>query len=337
MHKKGLILTREILLEAKDLKKYFPISRRAVVKAVENVSFSIRRGETLGLVGESGCGKTTTGRLLLHLLPPTSGEVYFKGEALSSLQGSQRRKLRREMQIVFQDPYSSLNPRMTIGSILSFPMRVHKLYQGQRRERVTELLKLVGMSGSDANRYPHEFSGGQLQRIGIARALAVDPIFIVADEPVSALDVSIQSQILNLFKELKEQLKLTYVFIAHDLSVVEFISDRIAVLYLGKIVELAPADQINRNALHPYTKSLVSAIPLPDPERERRKEKFKLEGDVPSPINPPLGCSFNTRCQWAVEKCRSEPAPELEEFEHGHWVRCWYVREILSDSLGQSR
>ena len=318
----------EILLDVIDLKKYFPISRRTVVKAVDGVSFSVRRGETLGVVGESGCGKTTTGRLLLNLIPPTSGKVYFDGQEICSLPAFELRKLRCKMQIVFQDPYSSLNPRMTIGSILSFPMRVHNLYQGRRHKRVDELLELVGMSPSDVNRYPHEFSGGQLQRIGIARALAVDPVFIVADEPVSSLDVSIQSQILNLFKDLKEKLTLTYVFIAHDLSAVEFISDRIAVLYLGKIVEFAPSGQLYKRAYHPYTKSLISAIPVPDPEIEKKKGKFKLEGEVPSPINPPLGCSFNTRCPWSIEKCCSEPPPKLEEFQDEYWVRCWRVHEI---------
>lgn len=311
----------ETLIEIKDLKKYFTLSKKMVVRAVDGVSFTVKKGETFGLVGESGCGKTTTGRLLLRLLPATSGEIYFEGRELASVPRSELRKLRRKMQIVFQDPYSSLNPRMTVGGILSFPMKVHNLYKRQRRKRVAELLELVGMSATDANRYPHEFSGGQLQRIGIARALAVDPDFILADEPVSALDVSIQSQILNLFKDLQERLHLTYVFIAHDLSVVEFISDHIGVLYVGKIVEFAPADQVYRNPCHPYTKSLIAAIPLPDPEREREKNTFRLEGEVPSPINPPAGCRFHTRCKEKRDICVREEPPYFQIADK-HYVAC---------------
>jgi oligopeptide/dipeptide ABC transporter ATP-binding protein len=311
----------ENLLEVKDAKKHFPLSRKTVVKAVDGVSFEVRRGETLGLVGESGCGKTTIGRIILHLLPPTSGKVYFEGKDLSSLPHAELRKTRRKMQIVFQDPYSSLNPRMTIGSILSFPMKVHNLYAKGRQRRTGELLEMVGLRGSDANRYPHEFSGGQLQRIGIARSLAVDPIFVVADEPVSSLDVSIQSQILNLFKELQEKLQLTYLFISHDLSVVEFISERIAVLYLGRIVELAPANQLYQKPYHPYTRSLISAIPLHDPLKERQKKRFRLEGEVPSPINPPSGCPFHPRCAEKMDVC-SRTAPRQVPIAGDHLVAC---------------
>lgn len=312
----------EDLIQAIHLKKYFALSKNAIVKAVDDLTFSVKRGETFGLVGESGCGKTTTGRLLLRLIEPTDGEIHFDGNELASLPKAELRKLRRKMQLVFQDPYSSLNPRMTIGSMISFPMKVHGLHAGKRQKRVKELLEMVGMRGSDANRYPHEFSGGQLQRIGIARTLAVDPLFLVADEPVSALDVSIQSQILNLFKDLQKQLGLTYIFIAHDLSVVEFISDRIAVLYLGKIVELAPAGKLYENPLHPYTRSLISAIPLPDPVRERQKEEFAmLKGEVPSPINPPSGCRFHPRCPERQNLCTNE-GPILKEMGNDHFVSC---------------
>lgn len=311
----------EVLISVEDLKKYFPLQRKTAVRAVDGLSFNVKKGETLGLVGESGCGKTTTGRLLLRLLFPTSGRIYFEGKELSSLRNHEMRKLRQKMQIVFQDPYSSLNPRMTIGSILSFPMRVHNLHRGNRQKRVSDLLQLVGMSALDANRYPHEFSGGQLQRIGIARALAVDPTFIVTDEPVSALDVSIQSQILNLLKELQTYLNLTYLFISHDLSVVEFISDRIAVLYLGKMVELAPAKQLYQNAHHPYTRSLIAAIPLPDPERERKKRTSKMEGEVPSPIAPPTGCRFHPRCSEKMDVCTKQE-PALFHVEPEHYVTC---------------
>lgn len=312
----------ETLIEAKDLTKYFFLSRKTVVKAVDGLTFSINRGETFGCVGESGCGKTTTGRLLLRLIQPTSGVIHYNRRNVLSLSSGEMRKLRREMQIVFQDPYSSLNPRMTIGSILSFPMGIHNLYQGKRHDRVRELLEMVGMRGSDANRYPHEFSGGQLQRIGIARALAVDPAFIVADEPVSSLDVSVQSQILNLFKELQNRLGLTYIFISHDLSVVQFISHRIAVLYLGKILEQAPADQLYSNPHHPYTESLIEAIPLPDPGREKKKEgRPILKGEVPSPINPPSGCRFHPRCSRKMEICALEEPPFFEVGKD-HTVAC---------------
>jgi len=311
------------LIEVKDLCKYFRVSRRQVLKAVDGVSFQIQKGEVLGLVGESGCGKTTVGRMILRLLKPTSGEVLFDGGNLYNLSKPELRRMRRKMQIVFQDPYSSLNPRMTIGNILAYPMRVQGLYDGERKERVTYLLERVGMRGSDINRYPHEFSGGQLQRIGIARTLCVDPDFIVADEPVSALDVSVQSQVLNLFKELQEEFNLTCLFIAHDLSVVEFISDRIAVVYLGEIVEMAPSDMLYKSHLHPYTKSLLSAIMLPDPKIERDKPPFSITGEASSPINPPPRCRFYSRCPKKKEICK-EKQPQLVEVEKEHYVSCFF-------------
>ncbi len=312
------------LMEVTELCKYFPVSRGRVLKAVDGVNFGIRKGEVLGLVGESGCGKTTIGRLILNLLPLTSGEVVFGGVKVHELSKDEMRRVRRRMQIVFQDPYASLNPRMTIGNILAFPMKVQGLYAGKRKERVTYLLERVGMRASDMNRYPHEFSGGQLQRIGIARALAVDPEFIVADEPVSALDISIQSQVLNLFKELQEEFHLTCLFIAHDLSVVEFISDRIAVLYLGKVVEMASSDALYESHQHPYTKSLLSAIPLPDPKIEQSKPPFSLTGETTSPINPPPGCRFYSRCPKKKEICK-EKQPQLVEVEKEHYVSCFFL------------
>lgn len=311
------------LIEVKELCKYFPVSRGRVLKAVDGVNFGIRKGEVLGLVGESGCGKTTIGRLILNLLPLTSGEIVFDSEKVHQLSKSEMRRMRRRMQIVFQDPYASLNPRMTIGNILTFPMEVQGLYSRERKERVIYLLERVGMRASDMNRYPHEFSGGQLQRIGIARALTVDPEFIVADEPVSALDVSIQSQVLNLFKELQEEFHLTCLFIAHDLSVVEFISDHIAVLYLGKIVEMAPSDVLYKSHFHPYTKGLLSAIPMPDPKIEKNKPAFSLSGETSSPINPPPGCRFYSRCPKKKEICK-EKQPHLEEVEKEHYVSCFF-------------
>jgi len=312
------------LVEVKDLCKYFPLSRGRVLKAVDGVNFGIRKGEVMGLVGESGCGKTTVGRLILNLLRLTSGDVVFDSVKLHQLRKDEMRRMRRRMQIVFQDPYASLNPRMTVGNILTFPMKVQELYGGEWKERAIYLLERVGMRTSDMNRYPHEFSGGQLQRIGIARALAVDPEFIVADEPVSALDVSIQSQVLNLFKELQEEFHLTCLFIAHDLSVVEFISDRIAVLYLGKIVELAPSQVLFRSHRHPYTKSLLSAIPLPDPMVEQNKPPFSLIGETTSPINPPLGCRFYTRCSSKKDICE-EKHPQLVEIAKDHYVACFQM------------
>ena len=310
------------LVEVRGLCKYFPLSRGRVLKAVDGVDFQIRKGEVLGLVGESGCGKTTIGRLILNLLPLTAGRVEFEGIHLNALPKDEMRRMRRKLQIVFQDPYASLNPRMTIGDILTFPMKVQGVYAGERLERVVRLLERVGMRASDMNRYPHEFSGGQLQRVGIARALVVDPEFIVADEPVSALDVSIQSQVLNLFKELQEDLQLTMLFIAHDLSAVEFISDRIAVVYLGKIVEIATSEVLYGASRHPYTESLLAAIPLPDPVIEQNKPAFSLTGEASSPIDPPPGCRFSSRCPDKREIC-TQQTPELVEIEKDHFVACF--------------
>jgi oligopeptide/dipeptide ABC transporter ATP-binding protein len=324
----------EPLLEVRDLKKYFPIRRglfsRVVgqVRAVDGVSFSIQPGEVLGLVGESGCGKTTTGRCVLRLIEPTAGSVRFEGREITTLKPGEMRRLRREMQIVFQDPYSSLNPRLTIGSMLSEPLAIHGLARGaQARERVAELLTLVGLSPDHARRYPHEFSGGQRQRIGVARALAVGPKLIVADEPVSALDVSIQAQIINLLRELQQRMKLTYLFVAHDLSVVEYISDRVAVMYLGRIAELASRDALYQKPAHPYTQSLLSAIPVPDPDRKR--QRIVLSGDVPSPARPPSGCHFHPRCFMAQARCASEE-PLLREVAPGHWAACHFAEQAMA-------
>ncbi|MDR5710507.1 MAG: ABC transporter ATP-binding protein [Armatimonadota bacterium] len=315
------------ILEVRNLVKHFPVTKgflfqrqTGVVRAVDGVSFTVREGETLGLVGESGCGKTTLGRVVLRLLEPTSGEAFFQGRNIFQLNREELRRLRRDMQIIFQDPYSSLNPRMTVGDIVGEPLEIHRLARGRERiRRVQELLEIVGLSPYHINRYPHEFSGGQRQRIGIARALAVNPKFVICDEPVSALDVSIQAQIINLLQELQREFRLTYLFIAHDLSVVKHISDRIAVMYLGKIVELAPADELFANPQHPYTEALLSAVPIPDPEI--RRERILLPGDVPSPVNPPSGCRFHTRCMYAVDRCSVEE-PRLEEVSPGHWVAC---------------
>lgn len=312
----------ENLVKVDNLKKHFQIDRHRTLKAVDEVSFTIRKGEVLGLVGESGCGKTTVGRLLLHLLAPTAGQVYFDGTDLYALSSDEMRRIRRRMQIIFQDPYSSLNPRMTIGSILTFPMKVQGLHAGRELQRAVYLLDRVGLDKSAINRYPHEFSGGQLQRVGIARTLTVEPDFIVADEPVSALDVSIQSQVLNLFKELQEEFHLTCLFISHDLSVVEFISDRIAVLYMGKIAEIAPADVLFQSCRHPYTESLFSAILQPDPEVEQSKPPFTLTGEITSPINPPAGCRFYSRCPKRMDVCRDN-APPMIEVGTDHGVACW--------------
>ncbi len=312
------------LAALQDLCKYFPLSKAKTLKAVDGVTLGIRKGEVFGLVGESGCGKTTVGRLTLRLLEPTSGKVLFDGIDLFKLPKSKLRQMRRRMQIVFQDPYSSLNPRMTVGNALTFPLEVQGLFPKERRDRVLHLLDRVGLKPSDINRYPHEFSGGQLQRIGIAKALILQPEFVVADEPVSALDVSIQSQVLNLFKELQEEFRLTCLFISHDLSVVEFISDRIAVLYMGKIVETAPSSVFYRSHQHPYSKSLLSAIMVPDPRVEKTKPAFFLTGEIPSPINPPPGCRFYSRCPVSQEVCR-EADPDLVEIAPDHWVACFLV------------
>ena len=319
--------TNGVLVEVRDLKKHFPIrggvlSRVvASVKAVDGVSFAIRRGEVLGLVGESWSGKTTVGRTLLRLIEPTGGRIFFDGQDITELPREKLRPFRRRMQIIFQDPFSSLNPRMTVGDIIAEPLLIHGIGKTpkERTERVAELLKLVGLSPDHMRRYPHEFSGGQRQRIGIARALAVAPEFIVADEPVSALDVSIQAQVVNLLQDLKEELGLTLLFIAHDLAVVEYISDRVAVMYLGKVMELAPARELYRNPKHPYTEALLSAVPIPDPTVKR--ERIVLQGDIPSPINPPSGCVFRTRCRYALPEC-AQVEPELKEVAQGHYKAC---------------
>ncbi len=347
------------LLEVQDLKMYFPVTaglllkrKVADIKAVDGITFAVREGETLGLVGESGCGKSTTGRAILQLYRPTAGQVFMSPPQytshiggsteegaepppplavasegavdLTTLSGRNLRAYRRQMQMIFQDPYASLNPRMSVGSIVSEPMVIHGLQRGRRKERVRELLETVGLNPYFASRYPHEFSGGQRQRIGIARALAVEPAFIVCDEPVSALDVSIQAQIINLLEDLQSDFGLTYLFIAHDLSVVRHISHRIAVMYLGKIVELAQSDQLYENPLHPYTQALISAVPIPDPALERRRERLILTGDVPNPIAPPPGCNFHTRCPIAIDICREED-PEWREIVDDHFVRCHRV------------
>lgn len=310
------------LLEIRNLHKYFPIGRSSQLKAVDDVSLTIERGEVLGLVGESGCGKTTLGRVVLNLQPATSGEVIFDGVDVLSLDKEKMRRMRRRMQIVFQDPFSSINPRMTIGAALTFPMKVQGLHPGREEERAAELLSRVGLDRSVMNRYPHEFSGGQLQRIGIARALALDPDFIVADEPVSALDVSIQSQVLNLFKGLQEEFRLTYLFISHDLSVVEFISDRVAVLYMGRLAEVAPAEDLFRDPRHPYTQSLLAAILHPDPELEKSKPPLGLRGEISTPIDPPPGCRFYGRCPKRMDICRNQNPP-MAQIGPRHTAACW--------------
>ncbi len=320
---------RKKLLEVNDLQMHFPLTQGIIfqrqvgaVKAVDGVSFEVYEGETLGLVGESGCGKSTTGRAILQLYKPTAGEVKFDGQDLVKLDGGAMRRMRRHLQMIFQDPYASLNPRMTVGSIISEPMQIHNLVpKNQRNQRVQELLETVGLNPYFANRYPHEFSGGQRQRIGVARALAANPQFIVADEPVSALDVSIQAQIINLLEELQQEFNLTYLFIAHDLSVVKHISDRVAVMYLGKIAELADRNAIYDDPLHPYTKALLSAVPIPDPVIEKKRERIILTGDVPSPINPPSGCVFHTRCPYVMDVCR-KVAPNFVDQGGGHYVAC---------------
>ena len=319
------------LVEVKNLKEYFDINmgffRSKPLKAVDDVSFTINKGETLGLVGESGCGKTTVGRTILHLYKPTAGEVIFDGKPIKTKQDIQ--EFRKKATMVFQDPYSSLNPRMTVSDIVGEPLDVHKLYSSkqERQERILELMGYVGLNSEHASRYAHEFSGGQRQRIGIARALAVNPEFIVCDEPVSALDVSIQAQVINMFDDLQEKLGLTYLFIAHDLLVVRHISDRIAVMYLGKMVELAEANEIYNHPLHPYSQSLLSAVPVPDPKIARANQRIALSGDIPSPLNAPSGCPFRTRCRYATDAC-AQSMPPFEEVAPGHFVACHRVKEI---------
>ena len=321
----------DTILSVTDLKMHFPIMRGIVfqrqvgaIKAVDGLSFDLYRGETLGMVGESGCGKSTTGRAILQLYRPTGGDVVFEGVNLVETKGESLRKMRSRMQMIFQDPYASLNPRMTVGSIIGEPLEVHSIGENKkdRQERVQELLKKVGLNPYFINRYPHEFSGGQRQRIGIARALAVNPSFIVCDEPISALDVSIQAQVINLLEDLQQELGLTYLFIAHDLSVVRHISSRIAVMYLGKIVELAQRDELYEKPMHPYTQALLSAVPIPDPAIELHRQRIILEGDVPSPANPPKGCHFSTRCPKVMDVCRQEEPP-FKDYGGGHYAACF--------------
>lgn len=321
----------EVLLSVRDLKKYFPIMkgmlRRQVgaVKAVDGVSFDVYHGETLGLVGESGSGKSTTGRTILQLERATAGSVIFEGKELTVLKGEELREIRPRMQMVFQDPHASLNPRMTVGSIIGEPIKEHNEARGdERQQRIDELLSLVGLEPKHANRYPHEFSGGQRQRIGIARAIALNPDFIICDEPIAALDVSIQAQVVNLLENLQDVLGLTYLFISHDLSMVRHIADRVAVMYLGKIMELATVGELYTNPKHPYTKALLSAVPVPDPEIEATRRRVILAGDIPSPANPPPGCVFSTRCPIAQERCTRE-VPEYRELTSGQWVACHYA------------
>lgn len=318
------------LVEVQNLKQYFPISsglfKKKYIKAVDDVSFYIDKGETLGLVGESGCGKTTTGRSLLRLYEPTGGKIFYNGEEITH---ADMMPYRRKMQIVFQDPYASLNPRMTVGDIVGEPIDIHKLAgsKQERKDRIISMLETVGLNSEHANRYPHEFSGGQRQRIGIARALSVDPEFIVCDEPVSALDVSIQAQVVNMFEELQDEMGLTYLFIAHDLSVVKHISNRIGVMYLGKLVELADSYELVFHSVHPYTRSLISAIPIPDPNTSRTKKRIILEGDVPSPLNPPSGCHFRTRCPYADDIC-AKVEPEFREVGNKHFAACHHLDKV---------
>ena len=319
-------MTEEILVQAEHICKYFKVSGGRMLHAVEDVSLTIHRGETLGLVGESGCGKSTLGRTMMGIYNPTKGKLIYSGKEVDLTSKRQRFDFAKKAQIIFQDPYASLDPRMTVGSIIAEGMEIHHMYDAAgRQKRVEELLDIVGLNREHANRFPHEFSGGQRQRIGIARALAIEPEFIVCDEPISALDVSIQAQVINLLHELQVKMGLTYLFIAHDLNIVKYISDRIAVMYLGSVVELAPSDELYANTLHPYSKALLSAVPIPDPEKEAQKKRQIIEGDVPSPINKPKGCAFSSRCPLACDACR-QSVPQLKEAAPGHFVACHLVK-----------
>lgn len=332
------VKTDEVLLEVKNLKKYFEINKgflfnatKDYVQAVDDVSFQIKKGETFGLVGESGCGKSTTGRTLIRLYEPTGGEIIFDGVEIGKLSENELKPYRKKIQMIFQDPYASLNSRMTVGDIIGEPLDIHNIGDSKdRQERIFDLLKRVGLSKDHASRYPHEFSGGQRQRIGIARALAVDPDFIICDEPISALDVSIQAQVVNMLEDLQNEFGLTYLFIAHDLSMVKHISDRIGVMYLGKLVEVADAKLLYDGPEHPYTQALLSAIPIPDPDVTKNSQRIILEGDVPSPINPPSGCRFRTRCQYAMDRCAIEE-PLLRDIGEGHRVAC----HLMDDKFGK--
>jgi oligopeptide/dipeptide ABC transporter ATP-binding protein len=329
------------LVDVRSVKTYFPIRRGLLqrqvgqVHAVDDVTFSVQEGETLGLVGESGCGKSTLGRTIVRLLEPTEGEVIFEGRDISKLGTRKLRPLRREMQMVFQDPYASLNPRKRVGSIIGTPLKIHGVDKSERRQRVQELLETVGLSPEHYNRFPHEFSGGQRQRIGVARALALHPKLIVADEPVSALDVSIQSQMLNLLDDLQKELSLTYIFIAHDLGVVRHVSNRIAVMYLGKLVELSPAEELYQRPIMPYTEALLSAVPIPDPDLSAERERIVLQGDVPSPINPPSGCRFHPRCRYMTDICR-EVEPPLTHYGNGHLAACHHPLNVDKETLARA-
>ena len=317
----------EPIIEVKGLKKYFQ-TPRGLLHAVDDVTFSIERGKTLGVVGESGCGKSTLGRTIIHLLESTGGQIFLEGKDITNVKGKELKQVREKMQIIFQDPSASLDPRMTVGEIIGEALDIHNLCPNKkdRTDRIKELLGRVGLNTEHANRYPHEFSGGQQQRVGIARALAVKPEFIVCDEPISALDVSIQSQVVNMLEDMQEEMGLTYLFIAHDISVVRHISHRIGVMYLGTMVELAESYELNRHPLHPYTQTLLSAVPVPDPEVSRSRQRIVLEGDIPSPMNPPSGCRFHTRCPYAMDKCK-ECVPKFKEYEKGHWVACHLLEQ----------
>lgn len=320
------------ILQVKDIKKHFELGRGQILKAVDGISFEIYSGETFGLVGESGCGKSTAGRTIMGLYNRTGGEVLYNGENVHELEGKAQFELKRNMQMIFQDPYASLNPRSTVAEIIAEPLEVHGIYKNQKEKmkRIYELLEEVGLTRDHANRYPHEFSGGQRQRIGIARALALDPEIIIADEPISALDVSVQAQVVNLLEKLQKEKGLTYLFIAHDLSMVQHISDRIGVMYLGNMVELTDAEELYKNPLHPYTKALLSAVPIPDPDIEDEREQIVIEGELPSPINPPSGCVFRTRCPMAMEAC-AEVVPEWQQVTKNHYVACHLYNEDIED------